>query len=190
MSGSVGRQYLIQTWNGASEYSGELIGQRNKASTRMYLDNGKANIAAFREEEPKKGRQKKERTLEEKLYPQQATFARWEALEQETEQAFENGSIQWDEFQEKIAYILQKKDRAWYLLCKAKGWTDELEEYEIKKDIARLTKQIERQKEKNERIYQQQVLRQRTGRQRQPRGRQGSSWGWIIIAIGAFIIFF
>lgn len=190
MSGAIGRQYLLQTWNGASEYSGEMIGNRQRQSTRMYLPNGKANIEAFKEEEPKKGQKKKERTLEEKLYPQQATFSRWEALEQETEQAFENGSIQWDEFQEKMAYILQKKDRAWYLLCKAKGWTDELEEYEIKKDIARLAKQIEKQKEKNAREALKMQARASRAQRRRPRGKSGGGVGMIIAAVILFILFF
>lgn len=188
MSGAIGRQYLLQTWSGASEYSGEMIGNRQRQSTRMYLDNGKANIEAFKEEEPKK----KGRTptpLEYKVFPQQRTFDRWEALEKETEETFLNGSIDFDQHQEKMAYILQKKDRAWYLLCKAKGWTEELEEYEIKKDIEKLAKQIEKQKEKNTR----EALRMRTkgGRvqHRRPQSKAGGG-GMIIVVVILFILFF
>lgn len=151
---------------------------------------GKANIEAFKEEPAKKGRQKKEIPLEYRLFPQQRRFDNLEALIKEVEDKYLDGQMNDEEFSLAMDNLEVKLERAWYLLCKAKGWTDELEEYEIKKDIARLEKQIERQKEKNERIYQQQALRQRSGRQRQPRGRQGSSWGWAIIAIGAFIIFF
>ena len=189
MSGAIGRQYLLQTWNGASEYSGEMIGNRQRQSTRMYLPNGKANIDAFKEEpEKKKG---KDTPLEYKVFPQQRTFDRWEALEKETEDTFLSGGIDFDQYQEKVAYILQKKDRAWYLLCKAKGWTEELEEYDIKKDIEKLAKQIEKQKEKNAR----EALRMqaRGGRvpHRRPRAKaQSTGATWIIVAVLAFIFFF
>lgn len=188
MSGAIGRQYLIQSWNGASEYSGEMIGNRQRQSTRMYLPNGKANIEAFKEDEAKK--KGKEIPLEYKVFPQQRTFDKWEALEKEIEDAFLNGSIDHDQYQEKIAYILQKKDRAWFLLCKAKGWTEELEEYEIKKDIEKLAKQIEKQKEKNAREalkMQERASRVQRGR---PRGKSGDGVGMIIAAVILFILFF
>ena len=44
MSGSIGRSYLIQQWNDASSYSGEMIGNRLKESTDRYLANGKEII--------------------------------------------------------------------------------------------------------------------------------------------------
>ena len=43
MSGSIVRSYLIQSWNGASEYSGEMLGNRLKQSTQLFLANGQAN---------------------------------------------------------------------------------------------------------------------------------------------------
>ena len=189
MSGAIGRQYLIQTWNGASEYSGEMIGNRQRQSTQMYLPNGKANIEAFKEEEPKK--KGKEVPLEYKVFPQQRTFDRWEALEKEVEDAFLNGGIDPDQYQEKMAHILQKKDRAWFLLCKAKGWTEELEEYEIKKDIEKLGKQIEKQKEKNAREALRMQARASRVQRRRPRGKaQSSGFTWIVVSVLAFIFVF
>lgn len=188
MSGAIGRQYLIQSWNGASEYSGEMIGNRQRQSTRMYLPNGKANIEAFKEDEAKK--KGKETPLEYKVFPQQRTFDKWEALEKEVEDAFLNGDIDPDQYQEKIAYILQKKDRAWFLLCKAKGWTEELEEYEIKKDIEKLAKQIEKQKEKNAREALKMQARTSRAQRRRPRGKSGGGVGMIIAAVILFILFF
>ena len=150
---------------------------------------GKANIDAFKEEEPK--RKGKEVPLEYKVFPQQRTFDRWEALEKEVEDAFLNGGIGFDQYQEKMAHILQKKDRAWYLLCKAKGWTEELEEYEIKKDIEKLGKQIEKQKEKNAREAMRMQERASRAQRRQPRGKaQSTGFTWIVVSVLAFIFVF
>lgn len=136
MSGAIGRQYLIQTWNGASEYSGEMVGQRNKASTRMYLDNGKANIAAFSEEEPKKGRQKKEIPLEYRLFPQQRRFDNLEALIKEVEDKYLDGQMSDEEFNLAMDSLETKLERAWYLLCKAKGWHKGSEDMDISEEPA------------------------------------------------------
>lgn len=188
MSGAIGRQYLLQTWNGASEYSGEMIGNRQRQSTRMFLSNGKANIDAFKEEEPKK--KGKEAPLEYKVFPQQRTFDRWEALEKETEDTFLNGGIDFDQYQEKMAYVLQKKDRAWFLLCKAKGWTEELEEYDVKKDIEKLAKQIEKQKEKNAREALRMQAKGGRVQHRQSHGKAGGGGVMIVAVVILFILFF
>ena len=48
------RMYVVQDWQNSAEYSGEMIGNRLKASKGIYLPNGMANTALFADEEPKK----------------------------------------------------------------------------------------------------------------------------------------
>lgn len=45
-----GRHYLIKGWHNASEYSGEQIGNRLKASVNIYNDDGTANLGAFNDD--------------------------------------------------------------------------------------------------------------------------------------------
>lgn len=186
MSGSIGRQYLLQTWNGASEYSGEMIGNRLKSSTQMYLPNGKANIEAFKEDTCKKGRQKKEEPLEYKLFPQQRTLDNLEKLEAEVERQYFGGEIDEEQYCSAANALDIKKERAWTSLCKAKGWQEELEEIQIRKDIEKLSKQIEKQKEKNERLMQN-AMNQR-GRQRGKRKESG--FPWVFVLAFAFVYCF
>lgn len=143
MSGAIGRQYLIQTWNGASEYSGEMVGNRLKSSTQMYLPNGKANIEAFKEDTSKKGRQRKEEPLEYKLFPQQKAFDKLEALVQDIERKYLNLEISDEEYTEAMDVLEPKLAKAWTTLCKAKGWWEEPEETQIKKDVEKPSKRKE-----------------------------------------------
>lgn len=146
MSGAIGRQYLLQTWNGASEYSGEMIGNRLKSSTQMYLPNGKANIEAFKEDTSKKGGKNSE-NLEYKLFPQQKTLDNIEKLELELFRKFDQGVIGSEEFDEANHALQIKKQRAWNSLCKAKGWYDEIDE------LSPEEKAIEKEKERIGRAY-------------------------------------
>lgn len=41
------RMYVVQDWQNAAEYSGEIIGNRLKSSEQMFLPNGKANTKLF-----------------------------------------------------------------------------------------------------------------------------------------------
>jgi len=145
MSGAIGRQYLIQTWSGASEYSGEMIGNRQRQSTRMYLPNGKANIEAFREEPVKKSN-KKEEPLEYKLYPQQKAYDKLEALVQDIERKYLNLEISDEEYIEAMDVLEPKLAKAWTALCKAKGWWEECgelspEEKAIQKERERVAQE-------------------------------------------------
>lgn len=141
MSGAIGRQYLIQTWNGASEYSGEMIGNRQRQSTRMFLPNGKANIEAFKEEPVKKSN-KKEEPLEYKLYPQQKAYDKLEALVQDIERKYLNLEISDEEYTEAMDVLEPKLAKAWTALCKAKGWWEECGE------LSPEEKAIQKEKEK------------------------------------------
>lgn len=147
MSNSIGRMYLIQSWNGASEYSGEMIGNRLKASTRLYLPNGKANLEPFKEDDKPRSRQKKEQPLEYKVFSQQRTYDNLEKLEKELEERLESEQISIEEFEELNYHLQEKKERAWRNLCKAKGWWNELGEPSPEE------KAIEKEKERIGRAY-------------------------------------
>lgn len=135
MSGSVGRMYLINSWNNASEYSGEQIGNRLKASTPLYLENGKANIAAFSDEalgidEPgtKKTTAKKEIPIAHKIIPQERTLNRLDEQQKELYRAFQEEKISEEEFKN-LNYALEvKRSRAWKARCKALGIPEEYSE--------------------------------------------------------------
>ena len=89
MSGSIGRSYLIQAWNDASSYSGEMIGQRLKQSTDLYLANGKANIGLF-EEKPVA---KKKKSVADKIDLAQRNFDRIEQLSIDLDEEYFSGEI-------------------------------------------------------------------------------------------------
>ena len=89
MSGSIGRSYLIQQWNDASSYSGEMIGQRLKQSTDLYLANGKANIGLF-EEKPVV---KKKKSVADSIDLAERHLARMEKLSEELDEEYFSGEI-------------------------------------------------------------------------------------------------
>lgn len=120
MSGSIGRSYLIQSWNGAAEYSGEQIGNRLKQSTELFLKNGKANTALFAEPEaPKKT--KKPIPIGHKIIPAQRTLNRLDEQELELHKAYKNDEVSLDEYEELLYALDQKRERAFKALCKATG---------------------------------------------------------------------
>lgn len=89
MSGSIGRSYLIQSWNDASSYSGEQIGNRLKTSTDLYLANGKANIGLF-EEKPEA---KKKKSVTDSIDLAEKHFQRMEKLSEELDDEYFTGEI-------------------------------------------------------------------------------------------------
>ena len=128
MSSSIGRQYLLQTWSGASEYSGEMIGNRLKPSTRMYLADGKANIDAFKEEKTTKRSTKKQEPFEYQVFPSQKAFDKIEELILTVENKYLNMEIDDDEYDEMTTALENKLEKAWVKLCKDKGWYEEEKE--------------------------------------------------------------
>ncbi len=125
MSGSIGRSYLIQQWNDASSYSGEMIGQRLKQSTDLYLANGKANIGLF-EEKPVV---KKKKSVADSIDMAQKHFDKLEQMSIDLDNEYFDGEIDqthydllrykldkrlvaaWDRLEKENAPIWQKEDR-------------------------------------------------------------------------------
>lgn len=120
MSGSIGRSYLIQSWNDASSYSGEQIGNRLKESTDLYLANGRANTDLFAEEAPKV-KVKKKVPIASRIIPAQHTLNRVDQQERELDKAYENGEVDQEEYEELLHCLQSKRERAHKALCKAIG---------------------------------------------------------------------
>ena len=128
MSGSIGRSYLIQQWNDASSYSGEMIGQRLKQSTDLYLANGKANIGLF-EEKPVV---KKKKSVADSIDLAQKHFDRIEKLSEELDNEYFDGEID-EEYYNLLRYKLDKRLlAAWNRLERENGpiWQKEDREFE------------------------------------------------------------
>lgn len=120
MSGSIGRSYLIQSWNDASSYSGEQIGQRLKESTELFLKNGQANTALFAEPEaPKKT--KKPIPIAHQITPQQRSLDKLDQQELSLHKAYKNEEVSLEEYEELLYALDQKRERAFKSLCKALG---------------------------------------------------------------------
>lgn len=114
MSGSIGRSYLIQSWNDASSYSGEQIGNRLKASTDLYLANGKANIGLF-EEKPVA---KKKKSVADSIDLAEKHFQRMERMSQELDDEYYAGEIDKERY-ELLRYKLDERlIKAWRKLEK------------------------------------------------------------------------
>lgn len=120
MSGSIGRSYLIQQWNDASSYSGEMIGNRLKESTDLYLANGKANTGLFAEEEPKKTGAKPKH-IRDKILPQNTTLNRLDLQEKELDEAYLAEEIDDNEYLELSRALEAKRVRAHKSLMRALG---------------------------------------------------------------------
>lgn len=114
----------------------------NKALPNHFNANGSANIKAYIEPEKPKSR-KKEEPLEYKLYPQQKTFDKLEALVQDIEKKYLNLEISDEEYTDAMNVLEPKMAKVWTALCKAKGWWQESEETQIKKDAEKPSKQKE-----------------------------------------------
>lgn len=121
---TAGRLYCIQSWNNASETSGEMIGNRLAQSRALHFNrDGTANVNAYGEfEAAPKGRQRaKKPPIASRIIPAQATLNRVDQQEKELNEAFENSEIDLEEYDE-LLYVLEgKRERAHKSLCKALG---------------------------------------------------------------------
>ena len=129
MSGSVGRSYLIGTWNNAAEYSGELIGNRLQSSTELFLSNGKANIRAFADEslpldEPgsRKARSSGTQTAFDKVCSADKAYERLMTLSDQLDEQLNDEEISFSDWTYARKQIDKKLDNAWQKLCSLRGW--------------------------------------------------------------------
>lgn len=109
------RHYIIQDWQNAAEYSGEMIGRRLARSQEIFLPNGKANIALFADEEPKT---KKRKSVADSIDLSERHFSRMERMSQELDEEYLAGEID-DERYELLRYKMDERlAKAWKRLEK------------------------------------------------------------------------
>ena len=123
------RHYVIQDWQNAAEYSGEMIGKRLARSQELFLPNGKANIALFADEEPKT---KKRKSVADSIDLAQKHFDRIEKLSEELDNEYFDGEIDQARY-DLLRYKLDERlIRAWRRLEKENGpiWQKEDREFE------------------------------------------------------------
>lgn len=121
MSGSIGRSYLIQQWNDASSYSGEMIGNRLKESTDLFLANGKANIGLF-EEKPKASAKKK--TAFQSISLADSNYERLCGLSDALDTQLDNGELSFEDWCYARRQIDGRLAKAWSRLCRLRNWNE------------------------------------------------------------------
>lgn len=85
------RHYIIQDWQNAAEYSGEMIGKRLARSQELFLPNGKANIGLFADEEQKPPVKKK--SVADSIDLSNRHLERMEKLSEQLDEEFLAGEI-------------------------------------------------------------------------------------------------
>jgi len=123
MSGSIGRSYLIQQWNDASSYSGEMIGNRLKESTDLFLANGKANIGLF--EEKQKAPAKKKVDAFSSIMLADKNYTRLCNLSEALDLQLDNGELNLEDYAAARKNIDKRLASAWLRVCKERNWTAE-----------------------------------------------------------------
>jgi len=127
---TAGRLYCIQSWNNASETSGEQIGNRLAQSRGLHFDrNGNANVALYAEETIEKKPTKI--PLKSRILPQAVRVEKLTAEIIELEAAYKAGEFDQDEYSILRAVAFKKRDRAVELYKRAikPAQTTDYEEY-------------------------------------------------------------
>ena len=161
MSGSIGRSYLIQQWNDASSYSGEMIGNRLKESTDLFLANGKANIGLF-EEKPKAPTKKK--TAFQSISLADSNYERLCGLSDALDTQLDNGELSFEDWTYARRQIDERLAKAWSRLCRLRNWNESGEPLDTFADSG-LTFSLEDIQEARDIGGKQRVKRELTGNQ-------------------------
>lgn len=115
---TAGRLYCIQSWNNASETSGEQIGNRLAQSRGLHFDRlGNANVALYAEENNEKKPTKV--PLKNRILPQSARVDKLRSEAIELEAAFKAGEFSAEEYTLLRDVAFKKLRRAEELLKKA-----------------------------------------------------------------------
>lgn len=115
---TAGRLYCIQSWNNASETSGEQIGNRLAQSHGLHFDRlGNANVALYAEENNEKKPTKV--PLKQRILPQSARVEKLRSEAIELEAAFRAGEFSAEEYTLLRDVAFKKLRRAEELLKKA-----------------------------------------------------------------------
>lgn len=115
---TAGRLYCIQSWNNASETSGEQIGNRLAQSRGLHFDRlGNANVALYAEENNEKKPTKV--SLKQRILPQASRVDKLRSEAIELEAAFKAGEFTPEEYTLLRDVQFKKLHRAEELLKKA-----------------------------------------------------------------------
>lgn len=111
------RVYIQPSWvNAAENWSGDSPDNRKCSSTELFLPNGQANTALFADEEKPK---RKPKDLMYRVLPQQSTIDKLEAMKEELEKEFDNGTRSLEEYSLLSVALDKKLDRAFKALERA-----------------------------------------------------------------------
>ena len=123
------RYYAIQTWVGSHEnqpeYSGQQVGARNTPSIEIptFDRDGKPNFEGFSDEaiEARKPKKKSSVSIQDRILPQAARVNKLTEQLKELVAEYQKGNIDIDEYSMLLSVIAAKRDRALFLLNKAKS---------------------------------------------------------------------
>lgn len=129
---TAGRLYCIQSWNNASETSGEQIGNRLAQSRGLHFNrDGSANVSLYAEGDSKTAR-KTSIPLRQRIFPQEARLSTLDTQIEELNQEYNSNRMSDEEYIQLKTILQRKRDRAWELYVKAGGVSqnnDESEEF-------------------------------------------------------------
>lgn len=122
---TAGRLYCIQSWNNASETSGEQIGNRLAQSRGLHFNrDGSANVSLYAEGDSKTAR-KTSIPLRQRIFPQEARLSTLDTQIEELNQEYNSNRMSDEEYTQLKTILQRKRDRAWELYVKAGGVVQE-----------------------------------------------------------------
>lgn len=122
---TAGRLYCIQSWNNASETSGEQIGSRLAQSRGLHFNrDGSANVSLYAEADSKAVR-KTSTPLRDRIIPQEVRLNTLDTQIEELNQEYNSNRMSYGEYTQLKTILDKKRARAWELYVKAGGVVQE-----------------------------------------------------------------
>lgn len=113
------RMYVVNEWTNAAAYSGEMIGDRLKKSEGLHFNrDGSANTDLYADEPNQK---KPSVHIRDRILPQQKRVTTLTNQMKELVSEYKAGNIDIDEYSMLLSVIAAKRDKALFLLNKAKS---------------------------------------------------------------------
>lgn len=155
------RQYIIQSWNNAAEYSGEMIGNRLGSSQHIIKKGGRwqANLQAYADEDPKKP-VKKKKSVVGSIDLAERNYSRLEGLSKQLDEEYRAGEIEAD-YYDHLRDIMDKKlDKGWKRVAREKGplWEEQERSEKLKAEADLIAFLV---KERAEKIQRRKAIRKK-----------------------------
>lgn len=125
------RNYVIQEWQDAAAFTGEMI--KNRQSKGNHFVGNSANTALYADEEPK-GKTKPKTSVMDKIDLANRHLNRMELMSAELESDFDNGRITLEEYSRGRRIMDERLKKAWDRVAKQEGWKDEPSQVPEKED--------------------------------------------------------